>query len=256
MTLLDLFAALYDFRAQLVVWTTSYILLYAIATAILYRGRQHPTSRLGRLIRALDQGRAKAIFHPILGFGFYVGLPYLALLLGVTGPRLMGLTPSDWVGGIGTSLVLGLGSYIILFLVWFPYLRSLPQVEAQRILRGRSGNWLGKLLSAIQLQAHWAFLRSAPLLLFGDYYGVFAGWGLALFTGWTNPQVRSTLGREGQEESLHLASLALITAVTFYFTKNLWVSAALHLGLELGLWGFLKRLLLPAQESNQQQISP
>lgn len=252
----DLLSALYDFRAQLLLWTAGYIFLYALASNLIYRARQNPQTRLGRIFQTLELGPGRRTLFPILEFGFYVGIPYLALLLGITNSRLMGLLPQDWIEGMGMAMVLGTGAFLLLLLVWLAYLRSLKPEDGQAILATQPYDLLGTLLNVIQLQAHWAFLRSAPLLIFGDYNGVFVGWGLVLLEGWTNPFVRHGLFKEGQEQNLHIASMALVSAVAFYYTQNLWLTSAMHLALELGLWKSLRRLLPPMTERLLPQTPP
>ncbi|MBI2845384.1 MAG: hypothetical protein HYX86_02435 [Chloroflexi bacterium] len=247
----ELLAALYDFRGQLVLWTGGYILLYALASNLSFLIRESAATRWQRIISPLEQGIPGAI----LGFAFYIGLPYLALLLGITNPQLMGLLPQDWIPGLGISILFGLGGFFLLFVLWFFYLRSLRTREVQKVNTLQSINRFATLWSVIQFQAHWAFLRSAPLLLFGEYHGVFLGFGLFLLERGTNPYLRRGLFQEGQEKNLHIASLALISAIAFYFTQNLWLTAALHLAIELSLWGLLRKIMIPYQETNLQRVS-
>lgn len=251
LNLIDLLSTLYTYQARLLLWTAATILLYALATSLLDRARRTPPSRLGLLYLALDRSQWKPPLYTALGLGFFLGIPYLALVRGVTNPWLMGLLPSDWVTGIGLGTVLGLGTFLFLFVAWAYYLRALPPEEAGRILLTQPQGWWA-ILEVVQLEAHWAFLRSAPLVLWGDYYGVFVGLGLVYLEGWTHPQTRRQLGRSGQEGILWTASLALSTSVIFYFTKNLWLTAALHLGIELGLSFLLRSRFLPAA---QQEIA-
>jgi hypothetical protein len=170
-----------------------------------------------------------------------LGLPFLALIKGITNPRLLGLSDLDWIRGIGAGVPLGLGAFLLLAWGWSHHIRSLGR---RKVERPRSGEvhllsqpwgWPLTLLEVIYLEAHWAFYRSGLLTVLGDYWGVFAGLGVVLIEWATNPILRRNLGTERQGEILSMASLALVIAILFLFTKNLWLCAIIHLGLEMGL---------------------
>ena len=61
-----------------------------------------------------------------------------------------------------------------------------------------------------------------------------------VFIEWaTNPTLRRNLRTERQGEILWTGSLALVIAILFLFTRNLWLCAIIHLGLQIGLLSLL-----------------
>ncbi len=246
---MSLLNILLDYKARLLLWIVGSVALYALAVNFLDYGRRSPHTRLGRLVTRLDSWPHRFWLAQIFRFAYYVGLPFLALIRGTMSPRLLGLSDLDWIGGIGAGVPLGLGAFLLLVWGWSHHIRSLGRrnVERPRLaevhLLSQPWGWPLILLEIIYLEAHWAFYRSGPLAILGDYYwGVFAGLGVVFIEWATNPKLRRTLGTERQGEILWTGSLALVIAILFLFTRNLWLCATIHLGLEMGLLAILGAL--------------
>jgi len=267
LSLLQILLSLLDYKARLLLWIAGSIALYALAVNFLDYGRPglssldpvgfgtgrartgpSPHTRLGRLVTRLDSWPHRFWLARIFRFAYYVGLPFLALIKGAMSPRLLGLSDLDWIGGIGAGVPLGLGAFLLLVWGWSHYLRSLRRrkVERPRLaevhILSQPWGWPLILLEIIYLEAHWAFYRSGPLTVLGDYWGVFAGLGIVFIEWATNPKLRRTLDTERRGEILWNGSLALVIALIFLFTHNLWLCAIIHLGLEMGLLAILGTL--------------
>jgi len=238
---LSLFTVLLDYKVRLLLWIAGSVGLYGLVVNFLDYGRRSPHTRLGRLVTSLDSWPYRFWLDQVFRFVYYVGFPFLALIRGAMSPRLLGLSDFNWIGGIGAGVPLGLGGFLLLVWGWGYYIRSLGRrkVERPRLaeahILSQPWGWPLILLEIIYLEVHWAFYRSGPLVVLGGYWGVFAGLGV-IFVEWaTNPTSRHNLGTERQGEILWRGSLALLIAIIFLFTGNLWLCAIIHLGLEVGL---------------------
>ena len=140
---------------------------------------------------------------------------------------------------------LGMGAFLFLALVWWHYARATqpfyPQ-EGSPFSAQVSGilqpwGWPPLLLEVICLEMHWAFYRSGPILLLDDLYGgVFVGLLIILAEAYSDPHLRRRLSLPGQAEPILMrASVALVMAILYLFTRNLWLCVPIHLGLEAGL---------------------
>jgi hypothetical protein len=183
-------------------------------------------------------------------FLYYLGIPYLVLggwplrpfqgLLSLQDMGFVGLdgswTLTRWLDAMGTGL--GLGSVTLVILI-------LARRHANNVPRFPYHPWWAIVIDLAYLEVHWAFYRAALVVLLGDLYlGVFAGLGLVYAEWAVNPfwrqGWRSTPLRFGdwRQESLAAgqwlrAALALVIAVLFLFTQNLWICLAVHWLLEL-----------------------
>lgn len=248
MSLLQILLGLLDYKARLLLWIAGSVALYALAVNLLDYARRSPHTRLGHLVTRLDSWLHRFWLVQTFRFAYYVGLPFLALIRGAMSPRLLGLSHLDWIGGIGSGVPLGLGAFLLLVWGWSHYIRSLGRrkVERPRLAEvhtlSQPWGWPLILLEVIYLEAHWAFYRSGPLAVLRDYWGVFAGLGVVFIEWAMNPKLRRSLGTERQGEIVWSGSLALVIAIIFLFTRNLWLCALIHLGLDMGLLAILGAL--------------
>jgi len=254
LSLLQILLSLLDYKARLLLWIAGSVALYTLAVNFLDHGRRSPHTHLGRLVTRLDSWPYRFWLDQISRFAYYVGLPFLALIRGAMSPQLLGLSDLDWIRGIGAGVPLGLGAFLLLAWGWSHYIRSLGRREVERPhltelhILSQPWGWPLILLETIYLEAHWAFYRSGPLAVLGDYWGVFAGLGVVFLEWATNPTLRRNLGTQRQGEMLWSGSLALVIAIIFLFTKNLWLCTIIHLGLEMGLLTLLGGLYQARRE--------
>ena len=207
-------------------------------------------------VRFLSEGSAASV----LRFVYYVGLPYVALILGVVPGRYLGLvgpgrlreptlgpTPTfvaqirdhlslvflTWLPDVGT--IVGLGVVVVLFLgvTWlgYAYLRGvvIPGVRVNPAsLRDRKDH---RVVRVIYLAVHWSFYRGAVWLLTDDLYlGVVGGILLVaaewmLDSGW----VAGVRLVQSRDFLLVDASVLVATSVIFFFVPNLWLLLPIHM---------------------------
>ncbi|PWH13821.1 MAG: hypothetical protein DDG58_13345 [Ardenticatenia bacterium] len=209
--------------------------------------------------------RARAPRHPgwihwgssLLRFGYYIGLPYVALLLGVLPAGYLGLVGLEQLpraaalaaaSGIGEQLRMGVA---LLLRTWLPHLGQWAGLtvlmagvlaaawalyrDARRPTHDdpRSFESLDDVAvpaTVVYAALHWSFYRAAIWWLSDDLYlGVMGGVALVLMESglcawWA--------GRPSQpltsERILVDASLLITTAAIFYYVPNLWLLIPTH----------------------------
>jgi len=194
---------------------------------------------------------------------YYVGLPFAALIWGqdaVVG-RLLGLQPlvfaagqapnwTDWARDAAWTGGLAVTAWAVLAIGWLT-VRSAPG-SAQPSSADLPG-W--KLLwEAVFHQAHWAFYRNAPLVALGPYGGVWAGLGLVALEAGLNPWRWADLGdAERAPATFVQAGLAMLSAVLYLKTANLWLAVLAHWGVAWGLAAWVRAFPLPRHRSVDTQ---
>jgi hypothetical protein len=252
---------LIDYKVESALWVVFSIGLYALGADLAWHYRRPRPGRLGQWVETVKGWSYRGWLLEAGRFLYYIGIPYAALLRGVVLPRLMGLTHLDWVKGIGLGTALGGGTFLILALIWWWYARAvaaLPLSAKQR--RGASlgddsiNGWV-LLREVIYLETHWAFYRSAAILLLDDYYlGTFVGFLLVTLEWLINPAWRADLSLPWQSANiLMLWSTAFVTAIIFLFTRNLWLLVPMHWSIDITchrlLAGFSQRLGIDLQRT-------
>ncbi len=243
-------------------WIGLSIFLYALAVNVMWRYRSWRPGWLEVLESQPYIAAAR--------FFYYVGIPYLALLLGATSPQPMGLVDLDWLwaslskippprplsalvldwlraAALGSTL--GLGLFLLLALTCWYHARSLKTLpgspaNVQLTTPRPTEAWWHLFLEAIYLEMHWAFYRSVPIILLDDYYfGSFLGLLLVGLEWWIDPRFRASLNpsdnscansSERIRDLLTRWGLALGMTVTFFFIRNLWLMVPLHWAIETG----------------------
>lgn len=217
-------------------------LIYAVGSNL--AARPFFTQRLGaietsnRLIPRTTWG----VVLELARFGFYVGIPFIALYLGWIDVRAMGLNWRliDWAEGMRWAIVILLAAWLLLMVIWLPYLRATADVFAPA---GANFSFARRLVELIYMQAHWAFYRAAAIVLLTNilpdslYWGSAIGFGLICLEAFTNPQIRKHLGQLGAADGVvwNLGQ-AILNTLTFIVTRNFYL---------LGLIQFLLELTVP-----------
>lgn len=224
--------------SSLALWVLASVLAYAAGTSLAWR-----VSRRDAWRRPYDQWLVEGT-----RFLFYLGVPYLALggwprqpYQGLLAPEDMGLVspgpawPADrWLEAAGTGAGLALLVLIVLLVAW----NQANRCGAGRALGFSPRAWWLLLVDGLYLEVHWAFYRGALVVMLGDLYaGVFWGLGV-IFVEWaSNPFWRQGWQQPSGAASLWLrATLALLSALLFLLTRNLWVSLVAHGLLAVTLW--------------------
>jgi len=198
--------------------------------------------------------RSRSSLRPVLQdalvqvarFLFYLGIPYLALGgwprppfsglfsledLGFPGANLR-WSATRWLGAAGTGIWVALAAFLVLLLAW----RSASRGTVRLGFPPRP--WWALLIDGFYLQVHWAFYRAGLAVALGDLYtGVFAGLGLVTLEWALDPCWRQGWREQSQAAERWLrAALALVAALLFLLTRNLWVCLGVHWALELAFW--------------------
>jgi hypothetical protein len=246
---------LLDYGVEAALWVVFSIGFYALGVDITWHYRRPRPGRLGRWARMIKNWPYRQWLLESVRFLYYIGIPYAALLRGVVLPRLMGLTHLDWVKGIGLGIVLGGGTFLLLALIWWWYARAIDALpfaarreqETSLEFAGSANGWI-LLREVIYLETHWAFYRSAAILLLDNHYaGVFLGFLLVTLEWSINPAWRTDLSLPWRSVGVLVRwSMAFVMAIIFLFIRNLWLLVPIHWGIELAyprlLAGFSQRL--------------
>ena len=216
-------------------WIGGSLLIGAVGVNILWflRGSLHrPVARW-----LLQLGR----------FIFYLVIPYLALggwpqrpyqgLLSLEDMGIVGLSEhwpvTRWLEAAGVGLGWGVVALVLMVLAWTMANRR----NLDTSLRFAPTRGWAVLLGVLYLQVHWAFYRGALTVMLDDAYaGAFLGLGLVYLEWGLNPFWRQGWGQASRAAVRWLrASLALVTALLFLLSRNLWVCLAVHLLIEYAL---------------------
>jgi hypothetical protein len=257
---------LIDYKVESALWVVFSIGLYALGADIAWHYRRPRSGRLGQWAEAVKGWPYRYWLLGAVRFLYYIGIPYAALLRGVALPRLMGLTHLDWVKGTGLGTALGGGTFLLLALIGWWYARAMDALpfaarEEQRTsleFAGSANGWV-LLREVIYLETHWAFYRSAVILLLDNHYaGVFLGFLLVTLEWSIDPAWRTDLSLPWRSVSILLRwSMAFVMAIIFLFVRNLWLLVPIHWGIEVAyprlLTGFSQRLGLDLQSTADWQ---
>jgi hypothetical protein len=178
----------------------------------------------------------------LLRLAYYLVVPYLILYWGWASPLDLGLADLDWIGGIGVTVALGVGSLLLLGWVWWQHTRLTegPLALQQAQWLEQPWGWVFVLREAVFLEVWWALCRSPMLVLAGPYWGVYWGLAAVLAAGLLNARVGHELRTPGDREGIILTgSLATVTATQYLFVRNLWLCIALHIVLRVAILGLV-----------------
>ena len=229
-----------DSPPPLLFWLLGSVLIYALATNALWLGRRFaPLPGPSSTQRAGGAAWQRWLWQ-VGRFLFYLGIPYLVLggwplrpfqgLLSLQDMGFVGLGGSwpvtRWLGAAGTGLGLGSIALVVLILAR-RQVNNMPHLPRQP--------WWVIVIDVAYLEVHWAFYRATLAILQGDLYiGVFAGLGLVYAEWAMNPFWRWGWRQDSQAAGQWLrAALALVIAVLFFLTQNLWICLAVHWLIEL-----------------------
>ncbi|MCS7259230.1 MAG: hypothetical protein NZ765_00405 [Anaerolineae bacterium] len=196
----------------------------------------------------------------LLRFSYYIGFPYIALLLGALPARYLGLVGLEqlphatelstasglaeplriaiawvlhsWLPHLGQWAGLTIVMAGLLAAVWrlYRYARHATQSNLPPPDMSSSLGDLTALVTVVYAAVHWGFYRAGIWWLSDDLYlGVVGGvalvlteWGLC---AWLAGQPWRRLS---SERSLVEASLLVTTATVFYYVPNLWLLIPTH----------------------------
>ena len=207
-------------------------------------------------VRLLGEGWAASV----LRFVYYIGLPYLALILGVVPGRYLGLVgpgrlrepvsgPApgflaqirdhlslvflSWLPDVGTIVGLGVVAMLLLGVTWLGYahLRGIVASGDKINLASLQDRKAPGVVRVIYEAVHWSFYRGVVWLLTDSLYlGVVGGILLVgaewmLDSGWVADVRRA----QTRDVLLVDASVLVATSVIFFFVPNLWLLLPIHM---------------------------
>ncbi|MGD9101785.1 MAG: hypothetical protein PVF45_14985 [Anaerolineae bacterium] len=238
------------YEGQLAAWLAVSFLLYTIASQLAWQfqwgvpGQRLYLAREDGLGRLIDHVRDQPFvpwIEQAMRFGYYLGLPFLAVTSGAIGADLLGIKGTDWVEGKSAQGFLwedwargsGLAATAILAMwgVWLVGRLLSRRAGLEPPSSGLPSPLWRRTLDALYDQVHWAFYRSGPILWLDDLYGgVFSGLALVLLETALNPACRWALkDPETSAPPLIRLGIAWVSALLFLETHNLWLTVAAHL---------------------------
>lgn len=203
------------------------VILYALVSNLILIASV--TNRLGvvETTRSLIPKTMAGVLFELLRFGFYVGLPFIALYMGWIDVRSMGLGLLNWAEGVRWAIVILLAAWLLLMVIWLPYLRATADVYAAP---NAPLSFARRLVELIYMQAHWAFYRAAAIVLFQGiipdalYWGSAFGFGLICLEAFTNPRLRAHLEVPGEaDEIVWNFGQAILNTLSFIVTRNFYL---------------------------------
>jgi hypothetical protein len=211
--------------------------IYVIGTNTAWRVGNAPESGMAKTMRAWSAKRGVRALYQLVRLAYYLGLPFAALYLGWIDLRSVGLGALDWAEGMRWAIVILLAAWLLLMLIWLPYLRATMDVPA---VAGAQASFPRRMVEMIYMQAHWIFYRAAAITLFTGvltdafYWGAVAGLGLTSVEALLDPRLRARLQSIGTADSLIWNfGQAFINAVGFLATHNLFLGLMIQFLLEL-----------------------
>jgi len=216
-------------------WVATSVLLSAVVNSLAWRYH----SLAGNGTRPLLQWSLSFVREGGR-FLYFVGLPYTALVGGLIPSTQVGLANLAWLRDLTLSLPLGLGTFLVLLLLRACVLWREKNAPGGLISREPPHSFGVTLRESVYQEIHWAFYRSAPLLTMDDRgQGMALGLGIAALEAWLNPAWRALWRHPNRAPvALRTAWLAVLMAVVFGVTGNLWVTIGLHVAVE-GAWGWV-----------------
>ncbi|NOZ05031.1 MAG: hypothetical protein GXP41_01585 [Chloroflexi bacterium] len=230
-----------DIRLTLWGWIGLSFTAYVVVRMLAWRFRQPRPGKAGQWVERFRSWAGTPFLISFVRVGYFVLLPYLLLLRGVTNSRWMGLSNLDWPRGLGIGIPVALAATALLVVAVSRYQHlthngaSFPKSD----FVVQPWGWATILPGVIFSEVHWAFYRSGTLALgWGRYTGCFASLAIILLEQALDPTVANGVQKPGK--SLHALMpgvFALLSTLLFYFTANLWLTIALHWAVE---WAILQ----------------
>lgn len=212
-------------------------LIYVLGTNMVWRVNIAPQSGMAKTMRAWSARRGVRALYQLARLAYYLGLLFAALYFGWIDLRSVGLGVLDWAEGMRWAIVILLAAWLLLMLIWLPYLRATMDIPAPP---GSQPSFARRMVEMVYMQAHWTLYRAAAITLFTGvlpdvfYWGAVAGLGLTTLEALLDPRLRARLPSIGAADSvIWNFGQAFINAVAFLATHNLLLGLMIQFLLEL-----------------------
>jgi hypothetical protein len=241
-------------------WLGGSLLLAILWANLAWFFRKPRSGEVGEFVTRLIAWHFAPWLLQFLRLLYYIGVPAAALYWGhdaiVRGHLglLSGQSDKwlDWAQDAGWAAALGIGAWGLLALGWRTYRRALAAGEESPVTGAGSSGWVF-LREAAYHEVHWAFYRNAPIVMWGRYWGIWAGLALVALEAVLNPAWRKGLADPQRAPAqLMRGALAVVSGVLFWRTENLWLALVVHWGVSWGLAVLVRTLpLMPARKPDQ-----
>ena len=226
--------ALIALGRELLPWVLASTAFYALATILLAMVWRH-TSPQNRLFTLAHSGGGTAAAW-LMWMIWLIGPGYVALLVGVLSPRLMGLSQIDLGTGLGLGALFATLSVGVLLAAGLTYRRTRYTGSPYASLGQAVGTSVRLVLESGALQWHWAFYRSAIIAAAAGmglsspvYWGAWLAVGWICLEGALSPFLWRDLRTPGLAEIRMLRGVLLFaTTVVYLLSRNFWLAWALH----------------------------
>ena len=237
------------------IWLGGSFVLAVLAANVAWFFRVPRSGPLGSAVARLVAWPSGAGLYKTARLLYYVGLPFAALLFGhdAVTARFLGMQPFElpaagqasagdvisqnwlnWARDAGWAACAGAALFVFMLLARGAYRRALTAADFRETRSSARGSGWTQLREAAYHEVHWAFYRNAPLIALRSdaesaYWGIWIGLSLVAVEAVLNPAWRRGLNLPEQAPVyLGRASLAVLSAVLFWKTQNLWLAIALH----------------------------
>jgi len=221
-----------DIRLTLWGWIGLSFTAHVVMRMLVWHFRQPRPSKMGQWVERFKRWAGTPFLISFVRVGYFILLPYLLLLRGVTNSRWMGLSNLDWPQGLGIGMPIALAAAALLAVaVWrYQHLTHNSASFPRSNFVAQPWGWATILPGVIFSEVHWAFYRSGTLALgWGRYAGCFASLLIILLEQALDPAVTDGVQKPSRSlNALMPGVFALLSTIWFYFTANLWLTIAMH----------------------------
>ncbi len=244
------------------IWLGYSFVLAVVSTNVAWFFRRPRSGPVGSYVAQLVAQPWSATLYQFLRLLYYIGVPFAALLFGhdAVTTRFLGLQPFElpsaggtdasgiiaqnwlnWARDTGWTAAAGAAVFVFLLIAWWAYRRALAAADFREDTVPAPVSGWTHLREAVYHEAHWSFYRNAPLIALrshaqGAYWGIWAGLSVVALEAALNPEWRQGLTIPEQAPSLLVrAALAVLSAILFWKTQNLWLAILLHFVISWGL---------------------
>jgi hypothetical protein len=218
----------------LIPWVLASTACYGLATTLLAIFWRHinPHNRLATLANSAGGAATGWLVWVI----WLIGPGYVALIMGLLSPRLMGLSQIDLGTGLGLGALFAAFSVGVLLAAGLTYRRTRHTGSPYASLGQAVGASVRLVLESGALQWHWAFYRSAIIAAAAGmglsspvYWGAWLAVGWICLEGALSPFLWHDLRTPGAAEIRMLRGVLLFaTTVVYLLSRNFWLTWALH----------------------------